>query len=94
MPLLEKSLKIEFVLPARQIKNTEEFIRLFPEIKEVFIDGTERPVERSKNKEKQKRDYSGKKKKHTRKNIIVCDKNKRILLRRIRNLEVNMITQR
>lgn len=52
------------------------------------------PVERSKNKEKQKRDYSGKKKKHTRKNIIVCDKNKRILLRRIRNLEVNMITQR
>ena len=48
MPILEKVLGKEVVLPARQIKSAEEFIRLFPEIKEVFIDGTERPVERSK----------------------------------------------
>ncbi|MBF0243092.1 MAG: transposase family protein [Desulfamplus sp.] len=56
MPILEKALGKELVLPVRQIKSAEEFIRLFPEIKEVFIDGTERPVERSKNKEKQKQD--------------------------------------
>jgi len=80
MPILEKALGKELVLPARQIKSAEEFIRLFPEIKEVFIDGTERPVERSKNKEKQKQDYSGKKKRHTRKNIIVSDEKKRVLI--------------
>jgi hypothetical protein len=80
MPILEKVLGKELVLPARQIKSAEEFIRLFPEIKEVFIDGTERPVERSKNKEKQKKDYSGKKKRHTRKNITVSDEKRRILV--------------
>jgi hypothetical protein len=80
MPVLEKALGKELVLPARQIKSAEEFIRLFPEIKEVFIDGTERPVERSKNKEKQKQDYSGKKKRHTRKNIIVSDEKRRVLI--------------
>jgi len=80
MPVLEKALGNELVLPARQIKSAEEFIRLFPEIKEVFIDGTERPVERSKNKEKQKQDYSGKKKRHTRKNIIVSDEKRRVLI--------------
>jgi len=38
------------------------------------------PVERSKNKEKQKRDYSGKKKKHTRKNIIEMLHNRRFYI--------------
>ena len=77
-------------MPARQIKSAEEFIRLFPEIKEVFIDGTERPVERSKNKEKQKKDYSGKKKRHTRKNITVSDEKRRILVLTETGMEVNM----
>ena len=47
-----------------------------PEIKEVFIDWTERPVQRSSNYESQEKDYSGKKKKHTQKNIIVTWDNK------------------
>ena len=46
----------------------------------MFIDGTERRVERSSNYKKQKLDYSGKKKAHTRKNIVVNDENRRILV--------------
>ena len=37
-------------------------------------------MERSKNKEKQQKDYSGKKKRHTRKNIIVSDEKRRIFI--------------
>ncbi len=65
-------------LPKRQIKNIEDFLRAFPEAKEIFIDGTERPIQRPKNKQRQKNNYSGKKKRHTRKNIVTADKNKRI----------------
>lgn len=50
-----------------------------PEVKEVFLDWTERAVERSSDYESQKKDYSGKKKKHTLKNIIATSENKIIL---------------
>lgn len=80
IPLLEKTLGRKLVLPERQIRDAAEFIRLFPEVKEVFIDGTERPVQRSRDSKKQRANYSGKKKRHTRKNIIVTDAAKRILI--------------
>jgi hypothetical protein len=40
----------------------EEFLQRFPDVKEVILDGTERPIQRPKNPEKQKEHYSGKKK--------------------------------
>ena len=46
----------------------------------VFVDGTERPIRRPKDSARQKENYSGKKKRHTRKNIVVNDENKRILI--------------
>jgi len=58
----------------------KEFIQAFPEVKEIFIDGTERRVQRPKNSKKQKKKYSGKKKTHTRKNTIFGDKKNRILV--------------
>lgn len=76
--ILERTLKRKLVLPKRQIRSVEEFLRAFPEAKEVFIDGTERPIQRPQDKEKQKANYSGKKKRHTRKNIIISTKKKRI----------------
>lgn len=76
--ILEKALGRELVLPKRQIRSVKEFFEAFPEAKEIFIDGTERPIERSKNKEKQKGNYSGKKKRHTRKNLIISDEEKRV----------------
>ena len=80
LPILEKALERRVVLPKRRIENVEEFIRSFPELKDVFIDGTERRVERSSDSKKQRLDYSGKKKAHTRKNLIVNDENRRIIL--------------
>lgn len=76
--ILEITLGRKLVLPERQIKSVEDFLKAFPEAKEVFIDGTERPIQRPKDKEKQKNNYSGKKKRHTRKNLVITDKNKRI----------------
>ena len=76
--ILESVLGQKLVLPERQMKSVEDFLRAFPEAGEVFIDGTERPIQRPKDKEKQKNNYSGKKKRHTRKNLVITDKNKRI----------------
>lgn len=74
--VLEKTLGKKLVLPKRQMRKIEEFFQAFPEAKEVFIDGTEHPIQRPKDKEKQKENYSGKKKRHTRKNIVITTKDK------------------
>lgn len=76
--VLEKALGKKLVLPKRQMRSIEDFLEAFPEAKEVFIDGTERPIQRPKDKKKQKNNYSGKKKRHTRKNLIISTKKKRI----------------
>jgi len=50
----------------------ELLAKLESEGKQDFsVDGTERPINRPKNKEKQKKNYSGRKKTHTVKNIII-----------------------
>jgi hypothetical protein len=80
LPLLEKALGRKIVLPKRRINTPEEFLAMFPEVKEVLIDGVERPTIRSKKDKTQKKHYSGKKKRHMRKNVIVTDTKKRILI--------------
>jgi len=77
---LEKALEKAMVLPVRKIRSVKEFLERFPAVKELIIDGTERPVQRPKDKEKQKKRYSGKKKKHTQKNIVLVNRKKEILL--------------
>lgn len=79
LPILEKALDRKMVLPKRKIDNINEFITLFPDIKDVFIDGTERAIQRSADYKKQKLNYSGKKKRHTVKNIVANDENRRVL---------------
>lgn len=74
--VLEKVLGMKLVLPERQMRSTEEFFKAFPEAKEIINDCTERPIQRPKNKQKQKDNYSGKKKRHTRKNLLITDKDK------------------
>lgn len=76
---LERALGRRLVLPARKINSVEEFLEKFPEAKDVFIDGGERRTERPKNPKSEHRTYSGKKKAHTRKNIVMCDADRRIL---------------
>lgn len=80
LPILEKTLGHEIVLPKRQISSPEEFEKEFPEIKDLFIDGTERPIQRPKKNKKQSKHYSGKKKRHSRKNIVVSDDKRKILI--------------
>lgn len=80
LPILEKTLDRRLVLPKRKIENIEAFIKSFPEVKDVFIDGTERRVQRSSDDKKQRLNYSGKKKAHTRKNLVVNDEKRRIIL--------------
>jgi hypothetical protein len=78
--ILEKTLGEKQVLPLRQIHSVEEFLEKFPMVKKVIVDGTERAICRPKNEEKQRENYSGKKKRHTRKNIVASDKEKKILV--------------
>lgn len=80
LELLEKALGKKIVLPQRKINSVEEFLEKFPEVKDIFVDGTERRMQRPKKAKRNKRQYSGKKKSHSRKNIIVADENKRILI--------------
>ena len=77
--ILEKTLGKKMALPERRLKKVEEFFEMFPEAREVFVDGTERPVQRPKDSKAQTEKYSGKKKRHTLKNIIITNKKKKIL---------------
>jgi hypothetical protein len=45
---LKKALGKEIVLPERKINSVEEFSQKFPEVKDVFPDGTERRIQRPK----------------------------------------------
>lgn len=80
LPVLEKTLKRKFVLPKRRISSFDEFITLFPEAKDVFIDGTERRIQKPVSQKRRKKLYSGKKKGTTRKNIIVANERKEIIV--------------
>lgn len=79
-PVLEHALGEKMALPKRKINSMEEFIQAFPGVKRVILDGTERPIQRSSDKDKQKQNYSGKKKRHTRSHLAGTDGDARILL--------------
>lgn len=80
LPILEEVLKRRYVLPKRKISTIEEFLESFPDTKDLFIDGTERRVQRPKSSKNQKRRYSGKKKTHTRKNLIASNAKKEVIV--------------
>lgn len=80
LPVLEAALGRKAVLPARKIASVAEFLRRFPQVNEVFVDGTERPIRRPTGQDAQNPYYSGKKKGHRVKNIVVTDKRKRVFV--------------
>ena len=74
LPVLDATLGQIHVRPRRaKGRSLEELIAEFPELKElgVLTDGTERPIRRPKDATRQHEDYSGKKKRHTRKHVTV-----------------------
>jgi len=74
LPVLDASLGKDNLRPKRaRGRSLEEIIREFPELEElgVLSDGVEKPVHRPKDKTKQKEQYSGKKKHHTKKHVTI-----------------------
>lgn len=74
LPILEAGLGQSHLRPKRATgRSLEEIIEEFPELKElgVLIDGTERPVRRPIDEAQQTENYSGKKKRHTRKHVTI-----------------------
>ncbi|MGF1603391.1 MAG: transposase family protein [Thermosynechococcaceae cyanobacterium] len=80
LPILETALGEKQALPERKLRSIEEFLDRFPDVTEVILDGTERPVQRPKDSDTQKAHYSGKKKRHTRKHITGSTRKKRVIL--------------
>ena len=68
------------VLPNCQLHSVAEFIRCFPGVERVMLDGVERPIQRPQDKARQKRTYAGKKKRNTRKHLGLSGQDKQILL--------------
>ena len=79
-PILEQALRQKRALPDRKITCLEGFIERVPEVKRVILDGTERPIKRSTDRERQKQDDSGKKKRHPRSHLATAEASTRILI--------------
>ena len=69
-PLVNTALGRELLLPARKPADMGKLLSEVPDVL-LLIDGSERPIRRPKNKDDQKGDYSGKKKAHRKKNLLV-----------------------
>jgi hypothetical protein len=72
-PILNQALGYEKQLPARKTTEVAEVLAACPGL-EFIIDGTERPIQRPKDRQRQQDYYSGKKKRHTVKNNVITDK--------------------
>jgi hypothetical protein len=69
-PLLQKALGRELHLPARQPARLHQVLAQCPELG-FLIDGTERPVRRPQAEPAQREHYSGRRKTHTVKNVLL-----------------------
>ncbi len=72
-PVLKAALGYDMQLPARRPQTIKAVLEGCPGL-EFIIDGTERPIRRPQQPERQRANYSGKKKRHTRKNNVITDK--------------------
>jgi hypothetical protein len=70
-PRVNDALGHELHLPARRPADLEKLLSEMPELRLLIIDGAERPIRRPKDKGRKKDDYSGKKKAHRKKNLLV-----------------------
>ena len=67
-------------MPARRPADLETLLAGVPELRLLVIDGAERPIRRPKNKDHQKKDYSGKKKSHRKKNLLISSEKRIVYL--------------
>lgn len=78
MPYLKAALAAKKALVNRMFKDQEAFDFAFEGVANLFIDGTELPIERAKDDEEQRKTFSGKKKFHTMIILLISDKFRRI----------------
>jgi DDE superfamily endonuclease/Helix-turn-helix of DDE superfamily endonuclease len=71
-PILNRALGDQAQLPARQPADLREVLEACAGL-EFLLDGTERPIRRPKDSQRRRDDYSGKKRRHTKKNIVITD---------------------
>lgn len=67
------------VLP-QKLERIEACLERVAEVKPVMMDRTERPIQRPQDPEAHKANYSGNKKRHTRKHLAAVNQNKRVLI--------------
>ena len=78
-PLVNAALGRELLLPARRPADLTRLLEQVPEVRALLtIDGTERPIRRPKDKQDRKNDYSGKKKAHRKKNLLLSGDDRRV----------------
>jgi DDE superfamily endonuclease/Helix-turn-helix of DDE superfamily endonuclease len=76
--MLNQALGYEQQLPEREPSQLEQVLTACPSL-EFIIDGTERPINRPKDKEDRKTYYSGKKKAHTLKNNVITQRGGKVV---------------
>ena len=79
-PQVNAVLGRELLLPARRPADLETLLKEVPELRLLVIDGVERPVRRPKDPDDQKRNYSGKKKAHRKKNLVISSEKRLVYL--------------
>jgi hypothetical protein len=67
-------------LPARHGRALSEILASIPEVKEVLLDGTERPISRPEHKRRRDAHYSGRRRRTTVKNVLVTAGRRVVLL--------------
>ncbi len=72
LPALRTALGTECALPARPAASVEELQQRCPDLV-YLLDAAERPIQRPQDDDRQRRHYSGKKKRHTVKNTVVSN---------------------
>jgi DDE superfamily endonuclease/Helix-turn-helix of DDE superfamily endonuclease len=60
-------------------RHAQALAHLLPECERFYLDGTERPVQRSQDDDQQCAEYSGKKKDHTKENLVLCDGRQKVV---------------
>ena len=80
LPILTRALSNRGDLPVSAFSTPEELRQALDSFKEVLIDATECPCVRPSDEEEQKKRYSGKKKRHTIKSMIVATPAKMIVM--------------
>jgi hypothetical protein len=73
LPVLQESLAALGLKPERDAKKVGDSLMMAETSADLLIDGTERRVQRPKDGEKQAKHYSGKKKTHTDKNLVLVN---------------------